>query len=85
MVKIIWNKLFKNKLYSFMIFGEIFDSLVKKVNREDSKIIIEESNRSIMFDFLFKINVNINNNSFGSMSLGLGIVGLLFIFFLIML
>lgn len=68
-----------------MIFGEIFDSLVKKVNRQDSKIIIEESNRSIMFDFLFKINININNNSFGSMSLGLGVVGLLFIFFLIML
>ncbi|MCE6056415.1 DUF285 domain-containing protein [Mycoplasmopsis agalactiae] len=75
LVKMAWEKSFKNKIHSLMTFGEIFDSLVKKVNRQDSKITIEESNRSTMPDSPFKTNTNTNNNSSGSMSLGSGAAG----------
>lgn len=41
LVKTTWSKSFKNKLHSLMTLGEVFDNLVKKVNREDSKITID--------------------------------------------
>ncbi|EIN15369.1 Hypothetical protein, predicted transmembrane protein, DUF285 family [Mycoplasmopsis agalactiae 14628] len=58
LVKTTWEKSFKNKIHSLMTFGEIFDSLVKKVNRQDSKISIEESDRSIMPDSPFRASTN---------------------------
>ncbi len=37
-----------------MTLGEVFDNLVKKVNREDSKITIDESSKKFYITTLFK-------------------------------
>lgn len=56
LVKTTWEKSFKNKLHSLMTFDEIFEQLVKKVNREDSKIFIEEKDKGTLPDSPFKNN-----------------------------
>ncbi|TKA59168.1 hypothetical protein MBOVa_3970 [Mycoplasmopsis bovis 8790] len=70
LVKTTWNKSFKNRLHSLMTFGEIFEQLVKKVNREDSKIFIEEKDKGNLPDSPFKNNSRTLGNSGTTMNGG---------------
>lgn len=48
-----------------MIFGEIFDSLVRKVNREDSKIFIDDGLKKIYIMIYLKNGVNSGSSGLG--------------------
>ncbi len=56
LVKTTWNKSFKNKLHSLMTLGEVFGQLVKKVNREDSKISLDKDQENVYITSLLKGN-----------------------------
>lgn len=56
LVKTTWNKSFKNKLHSLMTLGEVFGQLVKKVNREDSKISLYKDQENVYITSLLKGN-----------------------------
>nr|WP_307908599.1 hypothetical protein [Mycoplasmopsis bovis] len=46
-----------------MTLGEVFDNLVKKVNREDSKITIEESSKKILhYNIIKKVLISITGH-----------------------
>lgn len=66
LVKTTWSKSFKNKLHSLMTLGEVFDNLVKKVNREDSKITIDESLKKTFITTYLKNSANNGSNGSGS-------------------
>lgn len=68
LVKTTWEKSFKNKMHNLMTFGEIFDSLVRKVNREDSKISIDEGLKKTYITTYLKNGAN--SGSSGSISNG---------------
>nr|WP_307925240.1 hypothetical protein [Mycoplasmopsis bovis] len=56
LVKTTWEKSFKNKLHSLMTLGEVFGQLVKKVNREDSKISLDKDQKNVYITSLLKGN-----------------------------
>ncbi|MCE6061683.1 DUF285 domain-containing protein [Mycoplasmopsis agalactiae] len=66
LVKTTWEKSFKNKLHSLMTFGEIFDSLVRKVNREDSKISIDDGLKKTYITTYLKNGANSGSSGSGS-------------------